>query len=161
MSNIISVGYTFDVDSIKEDLFKLLDIDDTSKTEFKTKIYAGVFYGGSCKGGLKTAKKSHQELLDWYKQREGKTIIVNISVLYINKKKTVLGAEIRTSGVNFYCFLYNKNGVGTTVQKKQLQQEQFFTKIDLTNTKDPSVSTLKLQPFKLEGTAYIHETKKM
>jgi hypothetical protein len=143
-SPIISVGYRLYLDSVKEKIFKILELSETDQTNFKTTIYAGVWYGTQCKGGLQDVTKSQAELQCWYDKRSANGHHFHIRTLHINHKKTLLVGEARSGQDVFYAFLYNKNNIKTTCQKKHIS----------TGNEQWSKMTLD-EPLIIAATAYI------
>lgn len=141
---IISVGYKLD---ISENKHRLADILGIGEEQIKNEVYAGVFYGMKCKGGLWDTKASEEHMLKWYENRKNIDQIFNVNIVYRNKQKTILVGEMRTTGnCNFYAFFHNAKNTTTTIQKKQLHQSKLYDKIDISR-----------DPLKMIGTVYIDE----
>lgn len=131
--SIISVGYSLDLEPVKERLFEILELTDRENLNFATKPFSGVWYSISCRGGLTDVKKYDDELVAWYNARINKEHKFNITKLHVNTKKTLLVGEIHSID-RFYAFLYNKNGVSTTCQKKRISNNQpGWTTVNLTH----------------------------
>jgi len=151
MTEIISVGYKFDISDIKETIFEILssngcELTDFEKQYFETTIYSGVYYSKKCRGGLSDSFSSDAVMYNWYRKKSTMTLDnINVKTLFLNKSGSCLVAEIHTANDNFYCFLLNKKHVGTTCQKKQLHQPQFYKTINLD------------EPLKLHPMVYIDE----
>lgn len=134
--NIISVGYILNIESIKDKIFELVNIADHEKEFVENEVYSGVFYSKSCRGGLYDVQKSQEDLQSWWSKRRGKEYSIGISTLYRNTTKAgvILAAEIQLNNESFFSFLYNKNNISTTIQKKQILNDRSkWEKINLSN----------------------------
>ncbi len=117
---IISVGYTVEyTEEVFELLLKELGIE---KSKLPTEMYVGIWFSSHARQITSENKKSEADMKVWYrkKMRQGGIFQGSINSLYVSKNKRIVAAMMNCNGARTVSFLYNENGVSTSIVKKAI-----------------------------------------
>jgi len=108
---IIAVGYELDLSGIRDVLISRLQSHtayDLKKFTIPDTIKAGVLYDKSCRGNLRDAYSTQNEMKVWYEKRKDMQKTVFCSKFYIHPKLII--GEVYIASERFFAFFSNMTG---------------------------------------------------